>query len=181
MQNLSRRQFLKLGVGAAAVIALPIPKFALAAAAPVRELAFYNTHTAEKLKLVYAEKGQYLPDALAELNRLLRDHRTNEVHPIDPALFDQLYQIQTRVETPGAYHIISGYRSPKSNNALRAHSKGVASKSQHLTGKAIDIRLPGKELSHLRKAALDLKAGGVGYYPGSDFVHLDTGRVRSWG
>lgn len=157
-----------------------MPRLAFAAL-PAKELAFYNLHTNEKLRLVYAEHGQYIPQAMAELNQFLRDYRTGDVHSIDPLLFDQLHALQQRVETPGAFHVISGYRSSKTNQLLHQHSNGVASQSLHLQGKAIDIRLPGKDLSMLHKAALNMQAGGVGYYPGSDFIHLDTGRVRGWG
>lgn len=159
---------------------MAVPRFAWAAA-PARKLSLYHLHTGETLRLTYAEHGKIIPAAMHELNHFLRDWRTGNAHPIDPALLDQLYALQQKVETPGAYHVICGYRSPKTNDMLHAKSDGVASHSLHLEGRAIDISLPGKDLAHLRKAALSLRAGGVGYYPGSGFIHLDTGRVRSWG
>lgn len=180
MQSFSRRQFLKLGAGVALAAALPWPARALAAT-PARELAFYNLHTGEKLRLAYAENGQYIPGALAEINHVLRDYRTGDVHAIDPALLDQLHLLQRHVETPGAFHVISGYRSPLTNHMLNAHSDGVASKSLHMEGRAIDICLPGKDLASLHRAALSMQAGGVGYYPASNFIHMDTGRIRRWG
>ena len=178
MQSLTRRQFIKLGLGATACMALP--RFALAST-PARELAFYNLHTEETLRLAYYENGAYVPGAMEALNHLLRDYRTGDTHPIDPALFDQLHRLQQLVETPGAFHVISGYRAPQTNQMLHAHSDGVANHSLHLEGRAMDIRLPGKDLSHLHQAALSMQAGGVGYYPESNFIHLDTGRVRRWG
>lgn len=178
MHSFSRRQLIKLGLGTLAVMAMP--RIALAGA-PVRALSFYHLHTGETLRLTYAEQGVIIPEALRELNHFLRDWRTGEAHPIDPALLDQLYAVQQKVETPGAYHVICGYRSPRTNGMLHARSSGVANRSLHLEGRAIDICLPGKDVTNLRKAALSLQAGGVGYYPRSGFIHLDTGRVRQWG
>lgn len=178
MESFSRRQFLQLGLCAAASMALPRLAWG---AAQTKELAFYNLHTGESLKAVFAENGRYVPSAMAALNHLLRDYRTGDVHPIDPLLFEQLYSLQVLVEKPGAFNVISGYRAPKTNQILQARSDGVASRSLHLEGRAIDIRLPGKDLALLHKAALSMQAGGVGYYPSSDFIHLDTGRVRRWG
>lgn len=180
MEDISRRELLKYGMVAAAGLALPLPKVAFAAA-PVKELAFYNLHTDEKIHVAFKENGRYVPEAIRELSYLLRDYRNNKAHIMDPALFDQLYALQRMVETPGAFHVVSGYRSPETNATLHAHSNGVAKNSLHLQGRAIDIRLPGKDIVHLHKAALDLRAGGVGFYPTSDFIHLDTGRVRHWG
>lgn len=178
MDSFSRRQFIGFGLCAAASAMLPR---SLWAAAPEKQLAFYNLHTGESVKLAYCENGNYVPSAIQELNHFLRDYRTGDTHDIDPALYDQLYALQNLVETPGSYHVISGYRSPKTNQMLHANSEGVASHSLHMEGRAIDIRLPGRDLAQLHKAALSMQAGGVGYYPGSDFVHLDTGRVRRWG
>lgn len=143
-------------------------------------LAFYNTHTGERLSLVYRERGEYLTDAIAEIDRLLRDHRTGEVAPIDPRLLDQLHQLGALLDTKQPFHVISGYRSPATNAKLAAASGGVAKRSLHMLGQAIDIRMPGRPLQHLHRAALSMQAGGVGYYARSDFVHIDTGRVRSW-
>ena len=159
---------------------LAMPRFAWATI-PQRQLAFYHLHTGESIRLAYVENGRYVPDALQELSHFMRDWRTGDAHPIDPALFDQLYALQHMVETPGPYHVICGYRSPKTNQMLHANSEGVANHSMHLEGRAMDIRLPGKDLASLHKAALSMNAGGVGFYPGSDFIHIDTGRVRRWG
>jgi uncharacterized protein YcbK (DUF882 family) len=145
-----------------------------------RSLSFYNLHTSESLKTVYWQRGQYLAPSLGDINRVLRDYRTGEKHDIDPRLLDLLCDLRLRLDTHEPLHIISGYRSPKTNAMLHANSNGVAEHSLHLDGKAVDIRIPGRNLSLLRKTALSMKAGGVGYYPSSDFVHVDTGRVRSW-
>jgi len=146
---------------------------------PLR-LAFLNTHTGERLDVVYAEQGRYQDDALAAIDRLLRDHRTGEVASIDRTLLDALARLRASLETEQPFHVISGYRSPATNARLAAASSGVARRSLHLEGRAIDIRLPGRSLEQVRRAAVSLQAGGVGYYRSSDFVHLDTGRVRTW-
>lgn len=144
-------------------------------------LRFKNLHTGDMVDVTYRENGRYLPDALAELNHVLRDHRTGDVYDMDPALFDILVDIADAVGNPGSrFNIISGYRSPKTNAMLASNSGGVARKSLHMQGLAIDVSLDGTELGHLRDAGKALKRGGVGYYPKSGFVHLDTGRVRSW-
>lgn len=179
----TRRRFLSGAAGVAAFLlapralrAAPRPRGALP---DLRELAFSNLHTGERLELAYRERGAYLPDALASLDHLLRDHRSGEVHPIDPTLFDLLFDL--RHATGGSvFEVISGYRSPATNRSLRAQGGGVAEKSLHLVGKAIDVRLRGVATSRLRRAALQLARGGVGFYPDADFVHLDTGRVRFW-
>jgi uncharacterized protein YcbK (DUF882 family) len=125
----------------------------------------------------------YQPDALKEINHILRDFRVNAVKPIDPKLLDLLHELGGTLETDQPFHIISGYRSPHTNTLLRERGgvgTGVASRSLHMEGKAIDIRIPGVKLDHLRGAARSLKLGGVGFYPSSNFVHVDTGRVRYW-
>lgn len=175
-----RRRFLTAGVGL--IGAAMLPKAALAI--PMkgeRKLSFYNTHTSETAKTVYWADGRYVPEGLREANKILRDWRTGDVTTMDPTLLDLLTHLRNVTDADSkTIHIISGYRSPKTNNMLREHSSGVAKKSLHQLGKAIDIRIPGVELDHLRKAALSLKEGGVGYYPSQDFVHVDTGRVRFW-
>lgn len=145
-----------------------------------RQLRFYHLHTGEQLHATYWAEGDYIRDELASINKLLRDHRSGEVEAIDPRLLDQLFLLQHHVTHKGVYHIISGYRSPRTNQALRKDGSGVAKRSLHMQGRAIDVRLPGVELQHLRLAALGLRAGGVGYYPDSNFIHLDTGRPRFW-
>lgn len=177
--GLSRRRFLSLCAGAAAGLVIA-PAHAALNRHGERALSFHNLHTGEHLTRTYWEGGRYLPESLAEINHLLRDYRTGDVHPMDPGLLDVLHRLQQKVGSHKPFEIISGYRSPKTNKMLRAGSNGVAKKSLHMQGRAIDIRLPGQDLAHLRKAALGLKAGGVGYYPKSNFLHLDTGRVRFW-
>jgi uncharacterized protein YcbK (DUF882 family) len=182
-KSLNRRSF--LGYGALAGAAALVPGRAQAAATkrPERILSFFHTHTGERLKIAYCCDGAYQPEALAQLNHLLRDFRADQQKPIDPQLFDLLHELGGVLETDQPYHIISGYRSPTTNAMLRdrggAHT-GVASNSLHMVGKAMDIRLPGVKLDHLRSAAASLKLGGVGFYPSSNFVHVDTGRVRYW-
>lgn len=153
---------------------------ARAAVAEPRTLSLLNLHTGEKLKATYFEAGQYLPDALEAMNHLLRDFRTGDTHPIAPNLLDLVTTLQGRLDTNQTIHVISGYRSPHTNALLHERSNGVASHSLHMQGEAMDIRIPGVELADLRDAALGLGRGGVGYYPGSDFVHVDVGRVRRW-
>jgi len=145
-----------------------------------KSLKLYNTHTHEFLQVVFCRDGIYDQASLNELNVLLRDHRTNEATEMDRGLFDQMWQLQQRCGGDEVFEIISGYRSPATNNNLLKKSSGVAEKSYHVKGQAIDLRLRGTKLSKLRLAARAMKAGGVGYYPSSDFVHLDTGPVRSW-
>lgn len=180
--SLSRRQF--LSAAAMAAPALMAPGLASAETpvvmAPTRALSFVHTHTSERLRLEYFTQGRYLPDALSELNRLLRDFRTGDITAIDPNLFDLLHQLQIHTGATRPYQIISGYRSPATNAALRQRSEGVASGSLHVSGRAIDIRVDDVPLGRLRDSAVALRLGGVGYYPGSNFVHVDTGRVRRW-
>jgi uncharacterized protein YcbK (DUF882 family) len=174
----SRRHLLQAAGCLLPVAVLPLP--ALARLQAPRRLAFYHTHTSERLNVVYAENGDYVPGALAEINHLLRDFRTGDVHTIDPRLLDLLHTVQVRTGSRGRFEVISGYRSPHTNESLRNRSNGVAQNSLHLRGQAIDVRLTDVETAHVRRAALDLARGGVGYYPASDFVHLDTGRFRAW-
>jgi uncharacterized protein YcbK (DUF882 family) len=157
-----------------------VPWSAAAGASPPRTLAFDHLHTGERLNVAYFDAGRYVPDALAAVDRLLRDFRTGDVGPIDPALLDLLHTLRARTGSARPFQIISGYRSPATNAALRRRSSGVAGGSLHMHGKAVDIRLADVPLGALRDAALALRTGGVGYYPGSDFVHVDTGRVRAW-
>lgn len=181
--SLTRRTLLKAGLLCAASLALPLPGLASITGSIDRErsLALHNTHTGESLQsVVYWADGDYLPEALADINYLLRDHRTNLVKPIDPQLFDLLFALGKKIDNQRPYQIISGYRSPATNHLLRQTSTGVAKNSFHLAGQAADIRLPGCKLSQLRRAALNLRAGGVGYYPRSNFIHVDTGPRRSW-
>jgi uncharacterized protein YcbK (DUF882 family) len=140
-----------------------------------------HTHTREQIELIYAVGADYVPQALTDLNRFLRDHYSGQIGRMDAGLYDIMHALRTALKVHTPYEIISGYRSPKTNERLRTtRGGGVARHSLHMDGKAVDLRLPGVPLDELRDAALALKAGGVGYYPGSDFVHVDTGRVRAW-
>ena len=171
-----RRHFLA-GAGISLILRQP----ALASTG-VRSLTFDNIHTGEKLRVDYWQDGQYLPDALGEVNHVLRDYRTGDVHPIAPGLLDLLVAVRRNLETVEPVSVISGYRSPLTNAMLRGEHEhsGVATKSLHMQGMAIDIRIAGRELNAVHNAALTLRGGGVGYYPKSDFVHVDVGRVRTW-
>lgn len=179
----SRRSFLRRSArwavaGAAGPMAA---RRVLASGTDVRSLAMANTHTGEQLALVFAVGEQYVRDALATLNHFLRDHYSGEVGVIDPQLFDLLYRIKGELGARQPFQVISGYRSLATNETLRTtRGGGVASHSLHMDGKAIDIRLPGVPLAELRDAARSLRAGGVGFYPREQFVHVDTGRVRIW-
>jgi uncharacterized protein YcbK (DUF882 family) len=174
MNGCSRRQLLRTLAAAAAV-----PGLAFGGTAP-RTLCFDHLHTGERLEVEYFANGAHLPDALAAVNRLLRDFRTGVIGAIDPALLDLLHVLRGTTGGRQPFQVISGYRSPQTNDALRRRGDGVASGSLHLSGRAIDIRLADVPLPALRDAALGLRRGGVGYYPGSNFVHVDTGRVRWW-
>lgn len=179
---MQRRLFLSTVVATAA--ALPgLSRAALGTStvpsAP-RVLRFSHLHTGERLSVEYTQGGAYLPDALAAVNHLLRDFRNGAVGAIDPALLDLLHTLGETTGTRQPFEIISGYRSPATNAMLHARSNGVATQSLHMRGQAIDIRLADVPLAALRDAARGLGRGGVGYYPGSNFVHVDTGRVRTW-
>jgi uncharacterized protein YcbK (DUF882 family) len=181
VNRVDRRQFFRLGAMAALAGVAP-RAFANLKHIPSGErgLRFYHTHTGESLKVVYWQDGDYLPESLAEVNHVLRDFRTNEVKPITPALLDLLHRVQDGLGSHEPFHIISAFRSPVTNQMLQENSSGVASHSLHMDGLAIDVRLPGRDLRQLRQVAMAQKAGGVGYYPSSQFVHLDVGRVRHW-
>jgi len=144
-------------------------------------LLLYNTHTAERIDIVYRRGDQYIPSALAKLDYFLRDHQTSDVRHFDPRLYDILSDLTLSIGHPGGeIDIVCGYRTPSTNESLRAHTTGVAKNSLHIQAEAIDLRMPGINTLKLRQAALALRRGGVGYYPHSDFIHVDTGRVRQW-
>lgn len=145
-----------------------------------KSLSFYNLHTGETLKTVYWSEGLYILEALADINLILRDFRTGDTKPIDTGLLDLLYTLYGLVGSRKTIHVVSGYRTPETNALLRENDGGVAAKSLHIEGKAVDFRLPGCSLKTLHKAAVELQRGGVGYYPALDFVHVDVGRVRYW-
>ena len=175
----SRRLFLR-GVGGALAVAAVAPVRLLAGPREERLLSFFHTHTHERLTVPYFADGTYLPEGLSRLDAFLRDHRTGDEHPIDPALFDILNDLHLATGTRAPFQVISGYRSPRTNSMLREHGRGVAQGSLHLSGRAIDVRLADVGSAALRDAAIELARGGVGYYRGPDFVHVDTGRVRRW-
>lgn len=146
----------------------------------VRRAFVHNLHTGDTLDAVYYENGSYVPDALQAAMKVLRDWRNGEEHFMDPRLFDLMHQLRQKTEVRGAFQIVSGYRSAATNAWMHRHSKEVAEHSQHILGKAVDIGLEGVELDRLHRAALSLRAGGVGFYPSSGFVHVDVGPVREW-
>ncbi len=182
MQDISRRRLLGATVFFVGGLSLGITPDVFANSKSVkRSLFLKNMHTGEKLDLVYWKNGAYLPEATDAISQLLRDHRQNESLDMDTGLLDLLHALHATVDAPFGIEVFSGYRSPKTNAALAAKNSGVARKSLHMTGQAADIRIPGIRLINVKKAALSLKLGGVGYYRKSGFLHVDTGRVRQWG
>ncbi len=148
---------------------------------PSKALHFFNPHTCEKIDVSYFAKGRYSPAALKDISYLFRDHRTGAIKTIDPHLLDYLYGISLKLETRSSpFHIISGYRTPETNAILCRESGNVAKNSLHIQGKAVDIRLPDRKIAAIRRVAVSLKKGGVGYYPSDNFVHVDVGDVRYW-
>ena len=185
--RMTRRNFIKLS-GTSLIIASSSVKGANAFSflfpkKEVKCLSLYNTHTGESIQdIPFWENGKIIKDAKQEINKLLRDHRTNTNIDIDNDLLDLLYKIQNKLGVQNkSFDIVSAYRSPQTNKMLRTRIRGVARNSMHMFGKAIDFRIKGVSTKDINKAALSLKAGGVGYYPRSQFVHIDTGRVRRWG
>jgi len=178
---MNRRYFIGLALSAAAIPA-PITALARKQDDSARTLALHHLHTNEKIQVTYRIGDRYQRDALRKLNLFLRDFRTGDVAAIDPKLFDLLYDIERRLGfTGGSFEILSGYRSPQTNDMLRKASRGVARNSLHMSGKALDVRCPDAPTRRIRDCALALGRGGVGFYPRSDFVHIDTGAVRRWG
>jgi uncharacterized protein YcbK (DUF882 family) len=179
--GISRRGFLR---SSALLCALPLTATCLPARASqeagARRLSFLHTHTSERLSVTYFQQGAYVAEGLAQVQNLFRDFRSGQAHEIDPGLLDILYELQVLADRDGRYEIISAYRSPGTNAQLRSRSTGVAEKSLHLWGRAIDVRLPGIPTRRLAELARGLQRGGVGFYASSDFVHVDTGRVRYW-
>jgi uncharacterized protein YcbK (DUF882 family) len=149
-------------------------------AADARQLSFYHTHTRLSLDVVYYQNGEYVDSALDEINRFLKDFRSGEIAEINPELLDILHDVRNDLGTDAAFEVISAYRSPQTNEMLRATTSGVAKNSQHIKGNAIDVRLRGIRTTRLRDTAVRMQRGGVGFYPKSDFVHVDTGPVRRW-
>ncbi|MBS0389256.1 MAG: DUF882 domain-containing protein [Proteobacteria bacterium] len=177
--GLDRRRFLR-GIAGVAV-GMAAGRAAIAQTGTRRTIALVHTHTGESLSAMYYDGAAYVPAALQQLNHLLRDFRTETVYPIDPGVLDQLFRLQSLAGSNEAFQVICGYRSATTNEALRRASSGVAEHSLHLQGRAIDVRLPGVDTARLALLARDQQVGGVGYYRISDFVHVDTGRVRTWG
>jgi uncharacterized protein YcbK (DUF882 family) len=184
--DLRRRGILRVGLAAASLSVISAPTIVASAwAAPkrkpaTRRLGLHNLHTGERVDLVYWSDGRYIDGALRQFDRVLRDHRNNEIHAIERPLFDLLSALARKLQTNEPFEVISGYRSPSSNAMLIAEGHGVAEHSLHLRGMAIDVRLPKRRLKALREAAVRMEQGGVGYYPRSNFVHVDVGRVRYW-
>ena len=181
-EHISRRSFLALA--ACGVAAACFPDSAAAARAPLpeaRRVSFYNLHTDECVETCFWESGTYVPKALEQIDTVLRDHRTGEVRRMDPRLIDLVFALTVSLGSTAPVQVISGYRSAATNELLRAVDPGgVAGRSLHLTGEAVDICFENRPLSQVRDAAIALGVGGVGYYPKSDFVHIDVGRVRYW-
>lgn len=175
----NRRGFLKICAGASAAL-LQLPAFAAFHANRKRELSLFNTHTGERLITTYWTPDGYSPAALRDINRLLRDHRTGDTTKMDLKMLDLLHAIGMECGADKELHIISGYRCPKTNAMLRKRSKGVAKRSYHMLGMAVDLRMPEIRTNSLRKIAVSLKGGGVGYYPRSGFIHVDSGPLRTW-
>jgi uncharacterized protein YcbK (DUF882 family) len=176
VKSLHRRRFLAGLIGGGAALAAP----SLASAAASRTLSFNNIHTGEKISSTYWADGRLIAGGCRQIDWILRDHRSGDIAAISPELFDLLFRLRQRLRIDAPFEVISGYRSPRTNAALRRTGGGVASGSLHMKGLAIDIRVPGLPLPQLHDAALKLEGGGVGYYPRSGFVHVDVGRVRSW-
>jgi uncharacterized protein YcbK (DUF882 family) len=176
LERRDRRAF--LAAASALVIASRVTR--AAAAADVRRISFVHTHTSESLSLAYFEQGAYVPGALQKVAHFLRDFRTGDEHPIDPPLLDYLTDLRMIAGLDAPYEVISGYRSPHTNAELHRRSSGVSEHSLHMEGRAIDVRLEGFPTERLHELALKMRRGGVGFYPSSNFVHLDTGRIRSW-
>jgi uncharacterized protein YcbK (DUF882 family) len=178
--SLSRRSLIGRGSLALAA-ALLAPRRLHAALVPERRLRLCHTHTGERVDVVFKRGGEWVDDGIAALNHNLRDFRRNEVHPYDPGVFDILADLQEKAGRPNAeYQVICGYRTPTTNEMLRSRTTGVAERSLHMAARAIDVRLPGVATDRLRDTALAMRRGGVGYYRASDFIHVDTGRVRRW-
>jgi uncharacterized protein YcbK (DUF882 family) len=180
--ELSRRNFIGLVFfsGLASLSPSPVLGAIRDCMSPERSLSLYNPNTRESLHTTYWSNGRYLQKALSDINHIMRDRRTGEIKQINTQLLDLLYAIGTELKIQKPFHIISGYRSSRTNALLRERGKGAAKNSLHMQGKAADIRLPGCRLSSLRRAAFDLKAGGIGFYPRYRFVHIDVGPIRYW-
>ncbi|MBV9860331.1 MAG: DUF882 domain-containing protein [Alphaproteobacteria bacterium] len=143
-------------------------------------MSLYNMHTGESLRTVYWADGHYIREAVRDINWILRDHHSDEVRPMNAGVLDVLGMLRDRLETPEPFMVVCGYRSWATNHAMYLEGNGVASNSYHVHGMAIDLRAERRSLRQVRDAALSLQCGGVGYYPRSNFVHVDCGPVRRW-
>jgi uncharacterized protein YcbK (DUF882 family) len=200
-QPFTRRSFLKLGIFGAALLAIPNRAYAAFDQVPApelitpgwreeaglilqpseeRNLHLYSTNTGATFNRVYCADGDYIPEALDEVNYLLRDYRANLIKEIDPNLLDLLHNLNQKLECDSPYHVISGYRSPRTNAALRKRNRKVARNSLHMSGMAVDLRVPDMHVKNICNAAQEMRGGGVGYYARRGFVHLDVGDVRTW-
>ena len=182
-EKINRREILRMGlITAAATFINPRKTIASIQSSPntERKLTIYNVHSDEYLQTVYWKDDHYIPDALADINYIFRDRVTGKIKDIHPELLDLLFKVQQELGYHKSIHIVSGYRTPRANAYLKKTTKGVAWNSLHMYGKAVDVRLPGNSLNSVRRVATELRQGGVGYYPHSNFVHLDTGSVRYW-
>jgi uncharacterized protein YcbK (DUF882 family) len=177
--TVNRRGFLAAAASVAAV-GLAAPAEAARRPPAIKSLLLENVHTGDRLKTTFWADGKYVRSSMHEVNWILRDHHSGDVHAMDPRLLDLLYDLKTKLRTPGPIQIISGYRSPSTNAMLASMTDGVARNSLHMQGMAVDIRVPDRQLRKVHKAAVSLEAGGVGYYPRSGFVHVDVGRIRYW-
>ena len=178
-----RRSFLKFGLAGIAAAMVPLISAGTAQASnnyATWKIAFRHSHTGESFSGVYRVGNKYLPEAFERLSYVMRDFRTNEVFPMDPRVIDILSVIHRKMDATAPYETLSGYRSPRTNSMLRHETSGVANNSFHMYGQAVDVRIPGYSTGNIRKIARSLQAGGVGYYPRSNFVHVDTGKVRTW-
>ncbi len=181
-RQLSRRHFLKLGIlTAAGTMSASSSLAAVRNLLPQEKaLSLYNIHTGERFNTIYWSQGEYIAESLYDINYIMRDFRKNKIKQIDFRLLDLLYDMRCELNTKEVFHIVSGFRSPETNNMLRKYSNGVAKNSLHMYGKAVDIRVPSRKLSEVRRAAVNQRGGGVGYYPRSNFLHVDVGRRRFW-
>jgi len=181
LNSINRREILKLGLAGTLATVVPLGFSSDAQASRhTWRVGFRHAHTGESFNGVYRVGDKYLPEAFERLNYVLRDFRTGEVFPMDPRVIDIMAIIQRKAKSRNPIEIFSGYRSPKTNNGLRRNTSGVAKNSFHMYGQALDLHIDNYSTSKLRKIAMGLRAGGVGYYPKSQFIHVDTGKVRSW-
>ncbi|MDD2464011.1 MAG: DUF882 domain-containing protein [Desulfobulbus sp.] len=177
----TRRSFLIHSTQAlVGLAALSIPEICSAKVAKKRTISLFHVRAQKELTLTYATGNSYNPKALAKINSFLRDYQTGQIHQMDPKLLDILWVVQQEMGCKGSYKVVSAFRSPQTNRKLRLTKSGVAGHSLHMQGQAIDISLPGAHLNQVRQCAIAMQTGGVGYYPQSDFVHLDSGMYRTW-